>query len=98
MFVIEILCRPHLVLPNTGADNSFTLGDVIQTLQYIMRLNEIAGPVVVERMVLFKIGNVCKPWRKIFLETTREVQEILETIAGIRYMRPGNLLYLSDLT
>ena len=63
-----------------------------------MRLNEIAIPIVVERMVLFKIGNVCQPWRKISLETSRAVQEILKTIACIRYMRPGDLLHLSDLT
>src|ERR1051326_175631 len=63
-----------------------------------MRLNEIAIAVVVERMTLFKIGNMCQPGRKILLETTREVEEILETIACIRYVRPGDQFHFPDLT
>ena len=83
MLIVEVLRCPHLMLAHTGTDNGFTLRDPVQTFQDVVRLNEIAAPVVIERMILFQLGNVHCPWRKIFLEAARKVQEILKTVTRI---------------
>src|SRR5437016_2138259 len=97
MFVIQILSSPHLMLADTGADDGFTLRDLVQTLQNIMRLDEIALTVVVQRMALFQLGDMRHPRRKVFLESTRKTKKILKAVSRIRDVRPCDLLYLADL-
>ena len=62
MLVVEILCCPHLVLADAGANNRLTLRNLIQTFHDVVRLNEVTTPVVIQGMILFQCGHVVQPW------------------------------------
>ena len=58
MLVVQVLCSPHLMLPDAGADNRLALDDLVQALEHEMRLDEVAITIVGERMIAFQRGNM----------------------------------------
>ena len=58
MFVIQILRGPHLMLADAGPDNSLTLHDLVESLQYVMRLNEVTIAIVLERMTALELSDL----------------------------------------
>jgi phosphoenolpyruvate carboxykinase (GTP) len=96
ILVIEVLRGPHLMLADAGADDRFPLRDLVETFQDIVRLNEVALAIVIERMTLLQLCDVRKPRRKILLKATAIVHQILQASAGIRDMRPGDLFHFAN--
>src|SRR6266581_1032812 len=96
MLVIEILRRPHLMLADACADDGFALCNLVEALQDIVRLDEIAVSIVIEWMALLQLCDAIQPRRKIFLKAARMTQEILKAFAGIRNVRPGDLFHFPD--
>src|SRR5262245_41521724 len=96
MLIVQVLGRPHLMLADSRANNSLSLRDSVEALQHVMWLNEIALTVVVQRVILLQRLHMFDPRRKVLLEPATGRQEIFESRASIGYVRPGDLLDLSD--
>jgi len=61
VFDLQVLRRPHLVLPDSGTDNGVSPGDFVQAFDYIVRLNGFAFTVVIAHMILFQRAHMLDP-------------------------------------
>src|SRR5215813_14153571 len=96
MLVVEVLRSPHLVLTNTCANDRFALSNLVQTLEDVMWLNEVAIPVVIQRMILLQFRDMEQPRREVLFETSAIVEQILQSASRVGHMGPCDLLGFAD--
>src|SRR5262245_45820328 len=97
MLIVEILGRPHLMLPHPGRDDSLTACDLVQAFDYVVRLDQLALTIVIQCVPTLEVPNMSVPGREILPEIPAPLDQVLESGPGIPHMRPTRDLDLSDL-
>jgi hypothetical protein len=96
---VEVLGRPHLVLAHARGDDRLALRDPVDLLEHVVRLDQLAVAVVVEREFLLHVPQVREPLGTITLETCAPAVrgEHAQRLGQQAHVAPLHALHLVDL-
>ena len=95
MLEVQILRGPHLMLSHARRYDGFSLNNLVQTLQHVLRLDRFRIAIVVMRVLLSHGVHVLLPCREILLEARTRIDQIRERGLRISRVRPGRCLDLA---